>query len=438
MGLRAALVAVLLVITAVPARAMVAGLPDAHALASTCVSSTGPGIPPPANVPRGIPGLHAAFYGSSGYMSLCPGARATATVAIYNSGSVGWIAGQMGRAAYLGSWNMEPGQDEPSVLGGDGQLGSPSTGWPRFNRPAAQPASWIGPGQVAWFQFTVQAPSVPGTYRLGIRPLIEGAAWLEDYGIFWEITVLNADGTAPLATPPSPRGLTFETGIGVGAMDIADVHQGVEWESAFLAGNAGGDRRDSVSAHTIVGDGTERYCCLTYGPSFDIVTSNSAWSSPPAAAPDTWSADSERTERAAHEYVHLWQYDIGGNACMLGPRWISEGMAESFAYRALVGAGRIPQANMDIFTKRQLRNATYVPLSSLETSWPANANPFAVAYLAVDRMLAAPSPLALRTFCAGVGSGEEWHIAFAAAFGMDTATFYARFEAFRMQYLATP
>jgi hypothetical protein len=439
-GLRGALVVAVVVIAAVPLdlRGTLASLPDTHALASTCVSSTGPGIAPPAGVAHGIPGFHAAFYGSSGYMSLCPGARSIATVAIYNSGSAGWVAGRMGQAAYLGSWNIEPGQDQPSILGGDGQLGSPNTGWPRFNRPAAQPAAWVGPGQVAWFQFSVQAPAIPGTYRLGIRPLIEGAAWLEDYGIFWEVTVLNADGSAPIPTPPSPRGMTFDTGAGVGAMDIADVHQGVEWGSAFAAFAVGGDRRDSVSAHTIVGDGTQRYCCLTYGPSFDIVTSNSAWSDPPAAAPDTWTPDTERVELAAHEYVHLWQYDVGGTACMLGPRWISEGMAESFAYRALVGAGRIPQANMDVFTKRQLRNATYVPLSSLETSWPASANPFAVAYLAVDRMLAMPSPLALRTFCARVGTGEEWHSAFAAAFGMDTGTFYSRFEAYRTQYLSTP
>ena len=107
--------------------------------AATCASSTGPGIPPPARVPAGLPGFHAAWYGQSGYMRLCPGERATATVAYYNSGSRGWVAGRMGEAAYLGSWDIEPGQDQPSVLGGDGQRGSPATAWPRFDRPAVQP-----------------------------------------------------------------------------------------------------------------------------------------------------------------------------------------------------------------------------------------------------------------------------------------------------------
>jgi hypothetical protein len=34
-----------------------------------------------------------------------------------------------------------------------------------------------------------------------------------------------------------------------------------------------------------------------------------------------------------------------------------------------------------------------------------------------------------------VGSGEEWHQAFAAAFGETTDAFYARFEAFRADYV---
>jgi hypothetical protein len=439
MGMRAAVLAALLALGATPlVVAPAPALPDTHALASTCASSTGPGIPPPAAVPAGIPGFHAAWYGQSGYMRLCPGDRATATVAYYNSGARGWVAGRMGEVAYLGAWDVEPGQDEPSILGGDGQLGSPSTGWPRFNRPAVQPAAYVGPGQVAWFQFTVQAPAVAGTYRLGIRPLIEGATWMEDYGVYWDVTVLNPDGTPPLATPGSPRGLYFTTGAGIGAPDIADVHAGVEWASSYLATAAGGDRQRQATVHTMLGDGTQQYCCLTYGPSFDIVTTNIAWASPPAAAPDTWTPDTERTELAAHEYVHLWQYDVGGAACMLGPRWISEGMAESFAYRSLVAAGKIPQANMDTFTKRQLRSATYASLQSLESTWPSSANPFAVAYLAVDRLLAVPSPIAVRGFCSRVGAGEEWHAAFAAAFGMDVATFYARFEAYRSQYLSTP
>lgn len=156
---------------------------------AACSSSIGPGIPPPASLPSGQSGFHASWYGQSGYPTLCAGERSTATVAYYNSGSRGWVLGRMGEVAYLGTWTPAPGQDQPSPLGGDGQFGSPSTGWPRFNRVAIQPSDYVGPNQVAWFQFTIQAPTAPGAYRLYIRPLVEGAQWMEDYGVFWYVIV---------------------------------------------------------------------------------------------------------------------------------------------------------------------------------------------------------------------------------------------------------
>ena len=403
---------------------------------ATCAPDIGPGIAPPSATPTKLPGFHAAWYGQSGYMRLCPGGTAQATLAYYNSGSRGWVAGRMGEVAYLGTWASEPGQDQPSILGGDGQLGSPATGWPRFNRIAQQPAPYVGPGQVAWFQFGLRAPSLPGTYRLYVRPLIEGAQWLEDIGVFWQVLVLNPDGTMPKPTPPDPAGVTFLIDAGVNAKDIALVHQGVQHASAYLEASAGGTRRRPATVHVYLGDGTQQYCCLTVGDSFEIVTPNPAWATPPAAAPDTWTADTERTELAAHEYIHLWQYAIGGNACMVGVRWIAEGMAESFAYRSLIADGVIPAANLDTFTKRQLTTASnHVTLQSLESSFPSNASPFAVSYLAVDRLLAPKGLPTIRDWCTRVGSGQEWHQAFAASFGETTDAFYARFEAFRAQYV---
>ena len=157
--------------------------------AGACTGSVGPGIAPPPSVPSGVRGFHASWYGQSGYPTLCPGETSTAVVAFNNSGSFGWVSGRMGQVAYLGTWSPEPGQDRPTPLGGDGQLGSPATGWPRYNRIAVQPAEYVGPGQVSWFQFTIQAPTTPGTYRLYLRPLIEGAQWMEDYGVYWVVTV---------------------------------------------------------------------------------------------------------------------------------------------------------------------------------------------------------------------------------------------------------
>jgi hypothetical protein len=269
-----------------------------------------------------------------------------------------------------------------------------------------------------------------------VRPLIEGAQWLEDIGVFWQVLVLNPDGTMPTPTPPDPVGVTFRIDAGVNAKDIALVHQGVQHASAYLEALAGGTRRRPSTVQMMLADPTQPYCCLTLGDSFKIVTSNSAWTAPPAAAPDTWTADTERTELAAHEYIHLWQYALGGDRCMVGVRWIAEGMAESFAYRSLIADGLIPAANLDTFTKRQLTTASnHATLQSLESSFPGDAKPFAVSYLAVDRLLAAQGLSTIRDWCTRVGTGQEWHQAFAAAFGETTDAFYARFEAFRAEYV---
>jgi hypothetical protein len=68
---------------------------------------------------------------------------------------------------------------------------------------AVQPALYVGPNQVAWFQFTVSAPQIPGIYRLSIRPLIEGAQWMEDYGVFWYVTVSGTPPAGALAPLPA-------------------------------------------------------------------------------------------------------------------------------------------------------------------------------------------------------------------------------------------
>src|SRR5437667_412826 len=236
----------------------------------------------------------------------------------------------------------------------------PSAGRDRRRNLAARGPKRRGgrPRRGAWFRFTLRARALPGTFRLFVRPVIDGAYWREDVGVFWQVLVLNPAGTMPTPTPPDPVGITFRVDPGVNAKDIALVHQGVQHASAYLDTFVGGTRRKAATVQVLLSDASQPYCCLTVGDSFRIVTSNLAWAAPPAAAPDTWTADTERTELAAHEFIHLWQYAIGGNACMVGVRWIAEGMAESFAYRSLVSDGGIPAASLPTCTKRQLTTAT--------------------------------------------------------------------------------
>jgi hypothetical protein len=131
-------------------------------------------------------------------------------VYLLNAGTRAWSRDRADSAAYLGTWGPDPGQDQPTRLGGDGARGGPNTGWPAFNRVAVQSAPLIQPGAVARFDFTVLAPATPGTYRLGLRPVIEGVQWMEDEGITVFVFVAGASGavptperliTASLATP---------------------------------------------------------------------------------------------------------------------------------------------------------------------------------------------------------------------------------------------
>lgn len=216
--------------------------------AESCSTSVGPGIPAPTGLTYGYEGFHAAYYGQSGYPTLCPGDRITAVVAFYNTGTKGWIAGRIGEVAYVGTWNPVPGQDQPSVLGGDGKSGSPNTGWPRFNRIATQPVYWVGPGQVAWFQFTLQAPAAPGSYRLHLRPLIEGAQWLEDFGIYWPVTVLPT--VPPAATPTFGAGRKIVgTDIQPGTYRTRSAAPGCYWQRlAGLGGTPGEIIADHVTS----------------------------------------------------------------------------------------------------------------------------------------------------------------------------------------------
>ncbi len=241
------------VVIALLVLALSLGTPRANA--ATCTSSVGPGIPPPASVPSGVDGFHASWYGQSGYPTLCPGERSTSVVAYYNSGTRGWVSGRLGEMAFLGTWGPLPGQDQPSTLGGDGTNGSPATGWPRYNRVAAQPADYVGPNQVAWFQFTIQAPQQPGTYRLYIRPLVEGASWMEDFGVFWQVTVQAPTGPPSPTPTPAPLAGTID----ITPKDRATLAVGAERTYTINVSGVGGCINLAfVDGHTPRADGSLR------------------------------------------------------------------------------------------------------------------------------------------------------------------------------------
>jgi hypothetical protein len=60
--------------------------------------------------------------------------------------------------------------------------------WFSPDRPAAQTESIVHEFQLATFTFKVTG-TAPGTYRLRVRPVVDGVKWLQDEGVYVDITV---------------------------------------------------------------------------------------------------------------------------------------------------------------------------------------------------------------------------------------------------------
>jgi len=119
---------------------------------------------------------HASFISQSNYISLTPGGSATLWLELRNSGSATWDQ----NIVHLGT--SRP-QDRPSVFY------TPSN-WLGNNRIKMDQQS-VAPGGVARFTFTITAPSTPGVYKEYFRPVADSITWMEDFGIYWQITVVN-------------------------------------------------------------------------------------------------------------------------------------------------------------------------------------------------------------------------------------------------------
>src|SRR6266850_4072389 len=136
----------------------------------TTISGGGGGNPAPASVQT----FHSSWVDQSTFPTLTPGQSTQLTVRFRNSGTATWQKGVAGSQANLGI----NGDDTTfSALG-------MNAGWLSANRPAAQSESSVGPGGTASFTFSIRAPSAPGTYRIPVRPVIDGVTWMEDQGVY--------------------------------------------------------------------------------------------------------------------------------------------------------------------------------------------------------------------------------------------------------------
>jgi N-acetyl-anhydromuramyl-L-alanine amidase AmpD len=125
--------------------------------------------------PPTVATVRASFVSMTPYPELTASDAATVSIVLRNTGTTAWRKGTP-QEARLGT----PNNTSDLAFLGDG--------WPAPNRPAVQTEDLVPPGGTATFSFAVRSP-LPGSFVLGLRPVIDGAAWMDDLGLFTVITV---------------------------------------------------------------------------------------------------------------------------------------------------------------------------------------------------------------------------------------------------------
>jgi hypothetical protein len=134
----------------------------------------------PAAAGRSLaPGWHSAWESQSPYLVMTPGQVADFWIRFANSGTQPWVRGVWGQQANLG---LNGDDRSPYALG-------MAANWLWEDRIATTTAAVVQPGDIAEFRFSVRAPMSRGVYRLNLRPVIDGTAWMDDQGVFWIIDV---------------------------------------------------------------------------------------------------------------------------------------------------------------------------------------------------------------------------------------------------------
>jgi hypothetical protein len=120
--------------------------------------------------------LHSQWYTQTQPLSLTAGETADVTIQFRNVGHTEWIYGSPSELR-LGEVGPRPLPPEMRV------------DWFQWDRPARQTELVVAPYQLATFTFKV-AGTAPGIYRLNVRPVVDGVAWLKDEGVYVDITVV--------------------------------------------------------------------------------------------------------------------------------------------------------------------------------------------------------------------------------------------------------
>lgn len=131
------------------------------------------------SVPSAADRYHCQFVSQNAYPTLDSGQSYNFQITLKNTGTTTWQRGIVNLAT-----NRSRDRIPIFTREGDGP-----SGWLTGNRIAFQEAS-VAPGANATFSFWMKNTGVgPGVYQEYFQPVADGISWMEDYGVYWNVSV---------------------------------------------------------------------------------------------------------------------------------------------------------------------------------------------------------------------------------------------------------
>ncbi|MGH2450695.1 MAG: N-acetylmuramoyl-L-alanine amidase [Candidatus Limnocylindria bacterium] len=128
--------------------------------------------------------VQASWVSQTEDLHLRPGETGDVSVVLRNTGATAWQKGT-------------PHEARLAIPGNDTSLAFLAAGWPTADRVATQVEEFVPPGATATFTFRVRGAK-PGTFVVPLRGVIDGGAWMPDFGIHTRVVVRpSADASLP-------------------------------------------------------------------------------------------------------------------------------------------------------------------------------------------------------------------------------------------------
>lgn len=207
----------------------------------------------PANAAAGY---HAAWVAQSAYATASPGQTVQMSAVYQNTGDGPWIKGTAGQQANFGAGSSKDAaypRDTTAYADAGWNAGQ---NWLSANRFAAQANDLVATSQLGSWVWNVKVPATQAVGQVLFHgtPVVDGAAWLEDYGFFLQVTVSAGDVLISSTTPTSPSTSGNPVVNGTGAGNACTVSL---WDGAAQIGSGTSDASGnfSVAATTTLTEG---------------------------------------------------------------------------------------------------------------------------------------------------------------------------------------